>query len=133
LSFTFSRGFPDIGISPEARILTPFFDAHGTALAMSVAGKQENLMVDNTKPTSQFHPYQPPTATPVSERPETGVSSILAKAGIDPNRISEAVKKIDLNSSIGKVREYARINPGKILCGLAAVVIGIGLLRRRSA
>ena len=81
-------------------------------------------MVDDTKATSQFHPYQPPSATPVSERPETGVSSMLAKAGIDPNRFSEAVRK---------VREYARINPGKVLGGLAALVIGIGLLRRRSA
>ena len=90
-------------------------------------------MVDNTKPTSQFHPYQPPSVTPVSERPETGVSSMLAKAGIDPNRLSEAVKKIDPNDIVGKVRDYARINPGMVLGGLAALVIGIGLLRRRSA
>ena len=90
-------------------------------------------MVDATNPTTQFHPYEPPTAVPVSERPQTGVSSMLAKAGIDPNRIGDAVRKLNVNDSLGKVREYARLNPGKVLGGLAALVIGIGLLRRRSA
>ena len=90
-------------------------------------------MVDTTNPTTQFHPYEPPTAVPVSERPATGVSSMLAKVGVDPNRIGETVRNLDVNDSIGKFRAYARVNPGKVLGGLAALVIGIGLLRRRSA
>lgn len=90
-------------------------------------------MVDTTNPTTQFHPYEPPTAVPVRERPETGVSSMLAKVGVDADRLGDAVRNLNINDSIGKARAYARMNPGKVLGGLAAVVIGIGLLRRRSA
>jgi hypothetical protein len=90
-------------------------------------------MVDTTNPTSQFHPYQAPTATPVSEQPPTGVSAMLAKAGVDPDRINGMVRSLDVQGSVKKVQEYARINPGKVLGAMAAVVIGIGLLRRRSA
>lgn len=89
-------------------------------------------MVDSTNPTSQFHPYEPPSAIPVSERPPSGLSSMLANVGIDPKRITDTVKTYDWNNSIGRLRAYARVNPGKVLGGLAAVVIGIGLLRRRS-
>ena len=89
-------------------------------------------MVDNTNPTTQFHPYQPPAAVPVSERPESGVSGVLARAGVDSTRISDAVKNLDVKNSVGRVRQYARDNPAKFLGGIAAVVIGIGMLRRRS-
>ena len=61
-------------------------------------------MVDNLNPTSQFHPYQPMNDIPNADRK---------------------------NSSIRKLRAYARANPGKLLGGIAAVVIGLGLLRRR--
>jgi len=64
-------------------------------------------MVDNINPNSQFHPYQPMSDTPAAERP----------------------KSLD---ALGKVREYARTKPGVVLGGLAALAIGIGLLRRRS-
>lgn len=90
-------------------------------------------MVDTKNPTTQFHPYEPPTAIPVSERPPTGVSSMLAKAGVDSERISEAVRNLDVKGLIGKLRAYARVNPGKVLGALVALAIGIGLLRRRSA
>ncbi|MEO6259182.1 MAG: hypothetical protein ABIP63_02490 [Thermoanaerobaculia bacterium] len=89
-------------------------------------------MVDHTNPTSQFHPYEPPSAIPVSERPPSGVSSMLANVGIDSERISDTLKTYDWNDSLATFRAYARVNPGKVLGGLAAVVIGIGLLRRRS-
>jgi hypothetical protein len=65
-------------------------------------------MVDNVNPTSQFHPYQPMDDIPQSER-------------------SESAKE-----PLGKLRSYARENPGKVLGGLAAVAIGLGLLRKRS-
>jgi len=64
-------------------------------------------MVDNLNPTSQFHPYQPMKDVPVAERESSGLQPL------------------------GKLRAYAQANPGKVLAGLAAVVIGLGLLRRR--
>jgi hypothetical protein len=64
-------------------------------------------MVDNVNPNSQFHPYQPMTDTPATERQ----------------------KSLD---ALSKVREYARNKPGVVLGGLAALAIGAGLLRRRS-
>jgi len=71
-------------------------------------------MVDNVNPTSQFHPYQPMDDTPQSERSESGLAGLM-KSG-----------------SLGKLRRYARANPGKVLGGLAVVAIGLGLLRKRS-
>jgi hypothetical protein len=59
-------------------------------------------MVDNLNPTSQFHPYQPMDDVPQSER-------------VVKNR---------------KFRSYVQANPGKILGGVAAVVIGLVLLRK---
>src|ERR1700737_4715935 len=54
-------------------------------------------MVDNVNPTSQFHPYQPMDDTPQSERSESGLAGLM-KSG-----------------SLGKLRRYARANPGKVL------------------
>jgi len=62
-------------------------------------------MVDNLNPTNQFHPYQPPEATPMSERPQSGL--------------------------MNKVRDYVRSNPAKALGALAVAAIGLGMLRRR--
>ena len=67
-------------------------------------------MVDNTNPTSQFHPYQPPDAIPHKDAPLAG------------NGFSDM---------IGRARDMARSNPGAILGGLAALAIGAGLLRKR--
>ena len=89
-------------------------------------------MVDNMNPTTQFHPYQPETSIPVAERPETGFNSFLNKVGIDPTSvrsISDQMKNLKLD----KVRAYAMANPAKVLGGLAAIAIGIGLLRGRRA
>lgn len=80
-------------------------------------------MVDNMNPTTQFHPYQRETSVPVADRPETGFNSFLNKVGIDP----ENLKPLD------KVRAYAKANPAKVLGGLAAIAIGIGLMRGRRA
>jgi len=77
-------------------------------------------MVDNINPTSQFHPYQPMKDMPIAEREPSGLSDMMSK-----------MRSIDVNSSLGKLRTYAQANPGKVLGGLAAVVIGLGLLRRR--
>ena len=78
-------------------------------------------MVDNLNPTSQFHPYQPMDDTPQSERPESGLAGMVKKLG-----------SADVNEFLGKLRSYARANPGKVLLGLAGVAIGLGLLRKRS-
>lgn len=80
-------------------------------------------MVDNMNPNTQFHPYQREMSVPVAERPETGFNSFLNKAGIDPKTLK----------SLDKVRAYAKANPAKVLGGLAAIAIGIGLLRGRRA
>ena len=80
-------------------------------------------MVDNMNPATQFHPYQRETSVPVAERPETGFNRFLKKAGIDPKNLK----------SLDRVRAYAKANPAKVLGGLAAIVIGIGLLRGRRA
>ena len=79
-------------------------------------------MVDNLNPTNQFHPYQPPTDTPMAERPASGLNGILEKAGL---------KNVDMNGSINKVRDYAKSNPAMVLGGLAAAAIGLGMMRGR--
>ena len=84
-------------------------------------------MVDEKVPTTQFHPYQKPDATPQSERPTaTGLRGMLSKAGLD------RTGNVDLQGGVNKVRNYANANPGKVLGGLAALVIGAGMLSRRS-
>jgi hypothetical protein len=77
-------------------------------------------MVDNLNPTNQFHPYQPMNVIPNKDRERSGLAGMIEKVG-----------SIDKNESLGKLRSYARSNPGKVLAGLAAIVIGLGLLRRR--
>lgn len=85
-------------------------------------------MIDNTNPTSQFHPYQPQDAIPVSERPKQGgLGGVLSSLGIDPSKMSNSLKGIDLS----KARTMARNNGGLVLGGLAALAIGAGLLRGR--
>jgi hypothetical protein len=79
-------------------------------------------MVDNVNPTNQFHPYQPPTDTPVAERPATGLNGFLERSGL---------KNVDMNGSLNKVRDYAKTNPALVLGGLAAAAIGLGMLRKR--
>jgi hypothetical protein len=82
-------------------------------------------MVDNVNPTSQFHPYQPQRDIPASDRMRSGgLGGVLGKLGIDQSKIG----------AMGHdVRAMAQRNPGKVLGGLAALVIGAGLLRRRGA
>jgi hypothetical protein len=91
-------------------------------------------MVDNMNPTSQFHPYQRETSVPVAERPLSGLDSVLDKIGIDPTSVRsvrDQMRNFNVNESFGKVRSYAKANPGKMLGGLAALAIGIGMLRAR--
>jgi hypothetical protein len=93
-------------------------------------------MVDTMNPTNQFHPYQRETSVPVAERPATGLNGILNKIGIDPTSvrsIGDQMKGMDVNETIGKARTYAQANPGKVLGGLAAVAIGLGMMRGRRA
>lgn len=104
-------------------------------------------MVDQTDPNNQFHPYQPATETPVSERPTSGISGMLRKIGIGDDvidRVKSGVggvnmdslknswNNVDVKSSVNKARDYARSNPGKVLGGLALAVIGAGLMAQRS-
>jgi len=87
-------------------------------------------MVDTVNPTNQFHPYEKPTAVPHRELPETGLSGLLKKAGVSDSSISlvrESMKGFNLESARG----YAKANPGKVLGGLAALVIGMGMMRGR--
>jgi hypothetical protein len=93
-------------------------------------------MVDNMNPTNQFHPYQRETSVPVAERPQGGLNGMLNKFGIDPtsiNSIGDQMKNVKVNDSLNKARAYAQANPAKVLGGLAAVAIGLGMMRGRRA
>lgn len=93
-------------------------------------------MVDNVNPTSQFHPYQPQTATPQSESVagswSGGLGGILNKLGIDQSKIGAMGRNVDVRGGLGKARAAAQANPNLVLGGLAALAIGAGLLRKRS-
>lgn len=92
-------------------------------------------MVDNVNPTSQFHPYLPERSTPQADRPsQGGLGGILGKLGIDRSKIDAMggnLKNIDVRGQLGKARTMAQNNPGMVLGGLAALVIGAGLMRKR--
>lgn len=91
-------------------------------------------MVDNVNPTSQFHPYQPQTAKPQTESRRSGMlGGILNRFGIGQSRIGAAGNNIGMRGQLEKARTYARNNSGLVLGGLAALAIGAGLMRRRSA
>ena len=88
-------------------------------------------MVDNMNPTTQFHPYQRETSVPVAERQETGFDGFLNKLGIDPTSVRSISDQLKSLKSLEKARAYAKANPAKVLGGLAAIAIGIGLWRGR--
>ena len=93
-------------------------------------------MVDNMNPTNQFHPYQRETSVPVAERPPSGLNGLLNKVGIDPTSvrsISDQMKNVNVTDKVGKARAWAKANPGKVVGGLAALAIGLGLMRGRRA
>jgi hypothetical protein len=91
-------------------------------------------MVDKLNPTSQFHPYQPQDATPQTGSPR-GLGGILSRLGIDQSKIGalgDKVNNVDVRGGLEKARGVARNNPSLVLGGLAALVIGAGLMRKRS-
>ena len=94
-------------------------------------------MVDNINPNTQFHPYQAPDAIPVSEATkETGLGSLLKRVGIDQSKIDamgSSISNMDVRGQVAKARGVAQKNPGLVLGGLAALAIGAGLMRKRSA
>jgi hypothetical protein len=87
-------------------------------------------MVDNVNPTNQFHPYQPADAIPQTGTRRSGLSSILNRVGIDRSRLG-SVRNVNMSQSVDKFRGYAQQNPGKVLGGLAALAIGLGMMRGR--
>jgi hypothetical protein len=93
-------------------------------------------MIDNTNPTSQFHPYQPQDATPqTGNSPTSGFGGILGKLGIDQSKIGAlggSLNNANLRGGLNNVRGMAQKNPGMVLGGLAALAIGAGLMRKRS-
>jgi hypothetical protein len=79
-------------------------------------------MVDNTNPTSQFHPYVPQDAVPqTGNTTQPGLGGLVSKIGA-----------LGGNGQWGKLQGMARNNGGLVLGGLAALAIGAGLMRRRS-
>jgi len=91
-------------------------------------------MVDNLSPTNQFHPYQPPDVQPQTGS-LGGLGEMLRKVGINSDQlgsIGQSMKNVDVRGSFDKARTYARKNPALVLGGLAAAVIGLGLMRRRA-
>lgn len=95
-------------------------------------------MVDNTNPTSQFHPYQPQDATPQTGSNVSsggGIGSILNKVGLNGNVLSGlggSLGNVNMRGGVDKMRGMASKNPGMVLGGLAALAIGAGLMRKRS-
>ena len=87
-------------------------------------------MVDNFNPTNQFHPYQPADAIPQTGVRSGGLSSILNKVGIDGSKLG-SVRNMNMGQSVDRFRGYAQQNPGKVLGGLAALAIGLGMMRGR--
>lgn len=85
-------------------------------------------MIDNLNPTNQFHPYIPETSQPAVERLEAARSR-------GPAAMLDKVRNMASSGSMGDrvtaFRNYARTNPAQVLGGLAAFVIGAGLMRRR--
>lgn len=94
-------------------------------------------MIDNTIPTSQFHPYTPPDVTPHSENVAPGgLRGLLSRAGIGGTSVrsmGEKFRHVDVRHSLDKARTIARSNAGLTLGGLALAAIGAGLLRRRAS
>jgi hypothetical protein len=88
-------------------------------------------MIDNVNPTNQFHPYQRETSVPVAERPPSGLNGILNKAGIDPTSVRSISDQLKSMRSLDRARAYAKANPAKVIGGIAAIAIGLGLLRGR--
>lgn len=104
-------------------------------------------MVDRTNPTSQFHPYQAPDATPHSGSESMtgntntgsdlggGLGNMLNKFGIDSSKfgaLGNSLKNVDMKGGLDKARGMAANNGGLVLGGLAALAIGAGLMRKRS-
>jgi hypothetical protein len=79
-------------------------------------------MTDRVSPTTQFHPYQAPDATPVADREDGAIGSMMKRAGLNPARVQSAIER---------GRTWARRHPGRLLGGLAIAVIGAGLMRGR--
>ena len=93
-------------------------------------------MVDKLNPTSQFHPYQPSDAIPQTGASTSGLGGLLSRLGIDQSKIGNSLgttlNRVDVRGGLNKARGVARNNPGMVLGGLAALVIGAGLMRKRS-
>ena len=93
-------------------------------------------MVDNVNPSSQFHPYLPERSIPQADRVASGgLGGILGKLGLDRSKIDalgSSVRNMDVRGQVNKARTAARNNPSMVLGGLAALVIGAGLMRKRS-
>lgn len=90
-------------------------------------------MVDTVNPNTQFHPYQPVDAVPQtgsSNLSSTGLGGILGKLGIDQSKIGALGGSLK-NVNLSNVRTAAQNNSGLVLGGLAALVIGAGLMRKR--
>lgn len=84
-------------------------------------------MVDNLNPTNQFHPYQRPDFPEGSTQPQSGLTGMLNKLGIN----TDSLRTLGSHPTVTKARDYARGNGAMVLGGLAAAAIGAGLLRRR--
>jgi hypothetical protein len=94
-------------------------------------------MVDNVNPTTQFHPYQPVDVEPQSANPTSsmsGLGGILNKLGLNTDKVGSMMKNTNMRSTVDSMRSKVNSkNSGMVLGGLAALVIGAGLLRGRSA
>lgn len=86
-------------------------------------------MVDKMNPTNQFHPYQPTDAVPHSEARRSGLGGILGRLETSTGSLGDSLRNVDVRSGIDRMRGYAQRNPSKVLGGLAALAIGLGMMR----
>jgi hypothetical protein len=108
---------------------------------------KEGNMIDTRNPNEQFHSYQAPDFTPTgstttrdsdlgsSVNARGGLAGMLEKIGLNPSSMSsmkDSLNKVQVGDTVTKARTYAAANPGKVLGGLAALVIGAGMMRGRS-
>jgi hypothetical protein len=106
----------------------------GIDIAIRITVTKEVSMVDNLNPTNQFHPYQRPEIATSATPAQGGLMGMLNKLGLNTGSLGslgDSLKNVGSHPTVTKARDYARGNPGMVLGGLAAAVIGAGLLRKR--
>lgn len=66
--------------------------------------------------------------------PKSRLQGLLDRVGLNSSSmqsVKDSLGNVKMGENVNKARDYAAANPGKVLGGLAALVIGAGLMRQR--